>query len=325
MKDYRLPRKDRQRSHRGGGIFAGIANGIKSVFFKLGFLVVLTLVLVASVSFFVMKVVFPRIIDTSINTTVVIVSAPTELDTNKILIAQYNAKKQIVTTIRLTADEEVPVIGGFGAYPLKSVYPLLAMENKDDAFIRAAYSSILGQVVDGVVESGEGVLMDTAPQLASIMSRDLMMHPLNVWSNKQHLQLMTIAGQMAQNQLEQREMNSLAEWQKYTSQQALIQPDSTCPVAVVNTTPTSGLATKLSTIVEGSGYTVIRIADTTQNLEQSQVLVDPTTVNCLSHAERLTHILPQAGEIIADGEQAATFRAKIVILLGNDVSQVLSD
>lgn len=325
MKDYRLPRTGKGRAASRTLPLPGFITGIKNFLLKLGILIVLIVLTIGSISFVLFKVFFPRLVDLSIDTTVVIVPAAEELSSQRILIAEYDAKSQTVTTTKLDTTEEVDVIGGFGAYPLKSVYPLLKMEDKDADFIRAAYGAILGQVVDGIIESDEGVLVSGGPQLASVLSRDLLKHPLNLWSNKQQVQLMSVAGKLAQSQLTQQEMKSLEEWQRYTQRQASAQPDTTCPVAVVNTTPTGGVASHITRLVEGSGYTVIRIADSAHNFEHSRVVIDAGSEVCGIHGQRLTHLLPQGAEVVTNTEQAQSYRAKIVVLLGQDVSQVLEN
>lgn len=325
MKDFRLPRTRKGRASNRSLQMPGYFHGLKRFLFKLGLVALLIALIIGSLSFVIVKVFFPRLVDLSVSTTVVIVPSTKDLSSDGILIAQYDAKSQTVTTTQLAATEEVDVIGGFGAYPLKSVYPLLKMENKDPSFIRAAYGSILGQVVDGIIESDEGVLVSGAPQLASIISRDLLKHPLTVLNNKQQVQLMSVAGKLAQSQLKQKQFNTLEEWQRFTDQLASAQPETTCPVAVINTTPTGGVASNLTRLVEGSGYTVIRIADSSENLERSRVVLDGASETCVIHGERLTHLLPQEAELVFDADQAQTYRAKIIILLGQDVSIFLEN
>lgn len=62
----------------------------------------------------------------------------------------------------------------------------------------------------------------------------------------------------------------------------------TCQVAVVNTTGQAGLAGELSALLERSGFIVIKVGDTQELAEVTEVMVDESRPDCALEAGRVT-------------------------------------
>lgn len=103
-----------------------------------------------------------------------------------------------------------------------------------------------------------------------------------------------------------------------------------CSIAIINTTTQKGLATQLSSILEEAGQVVVKVADTRETGEQTKLLVDQASTECLPVAAHLTSFITLTGAsdpalqapILQDG-LLNQYRAPIVVTIGSDLSTVL--
>lgn len=99
------------------------------------------------------------------------------------------------------------------------------------------------------------------------------------------------------------------------------KPVFDCPVALINTTGESGLATSLARILEKSSFSIIKKDDSAENLEQTKVIYDPDEESCNQLVGKLDKILPQS-LLVADKNEALKNRAGMVIYIGRDLADL---
>ncbi len=96
-----------------------------------------------------------------------------------------------------------------------------------------------------------------------------------------------------------------------------------CPVAVVNTTQTSGLAKKVSELLERSGVVVVRIDDTQDNRADSSISTKGDTLDsCQAVVQKLSVF---AEDIAENTELNTQYRSELVLLLGENVQITTQD
>lgn len=90
-----------------------------------------------------------------------------------------------------------------------------------------------------------------------------------------------------------------------------------CPIAVINTTGQAGFANALAEILDKSNFSIIRKDSDLSQLSQTTIRYDATPA-CQEIIQRLQRFLPTAS-FQANAEQTQTYRAAVVIFLGQDL------
>jgi hypothetical protein len=236
---------------------------------------------------------------------------------NVILLAHLSPGNSKVEMAVFPPDLPVNTLGGYGSYPLQSLFPLLALDDKSPAFMRAAYSHALQLPIDEVISFH--------PQMVPT--------PDTIW-----WQLLTykMAGQMnfierlrayrfVQNngpsELEKLQITDEKNWQKMSSKFRLPAVNSDCGVAVLNTTNVAGTGSIVTTVLENSGVPVIRLSDTPDQLSQTKILVNQALPFCQEVVTHLGNLFPFETRVELDPKTMNTYRAQIVILIGQDFAQ----
>jgi hypothetical protein len=91
-----------------------------------------------------------------------------------------------------------------------------------------------------------------------------------------------------------------------------------CSIAILNSTDISGLAGRLSDIVENNGGVVIRLGQYSEQLENSVLLYDPAETKCKAALDQIATLSPVPFEIKEDTSVQNTFRAPIVAIIGTN-------
>ncbi len=325
MKDYRLPRTSSHRAARRSTPARRTPTKSSSWLGKLLKwplkILALTLGLIL-IGWMIVRLVLPQFMPLTRNTNIVFVSLEKDLNINKIVIAQFRPETQTLDIIELQNDQPVSVIGGFGDYPLRSVYPLLDLEKKDGLFKRGAFSFVTGQVIDGVVALPTQQLPTTPNQIGAALQFLPGQRTESSLPEWQLLQLLFFTLKIPADRVTFTATGNDQEWSAYRQRLAVKYPEDDCSVAVVNTTTKGGLAREMSAIIEQTGYTVVRITDTATRAPRTTITYDPNQVECLAQAKRLGNLFPLAVDINSDANLSASYRAKVVISLGEDVSQL---
>lgn len=94
-----------------------------------------------------------------------------------------------------------------------------------------------------------------------------------------------------------------------------------CPIALINTTSESGLATTLANILQKSSYSVIKKDNNQDNLSQTKILYDPNVVGCVPVLDKLSKFLPSS--LLEKNEEViSNYRAAVVVYVGQDLAQL---
>ncbi len=90
-----------------------------------------------------------------------------------------------------------------------------------------------------------------------------------------------------------------------------------CPIAVINTTATQGLANSYSTILEKSGAFIIRVTSES-TLKDKSIIYTGENEACEELIEGIQELFPQKLEVAADTAITQEYRSGIVLFLGKD-------
>jgi hypothetical protein len=95
-----------------------------------------------------------------------------------------------------------------------------------------------------------------------------------------------------------------------------------CPVALINTTAATGLASNMAKVLEQSAFSVVKKDSNRDNLSQTKILYDKDAKACAGVLKKLGDFLPFS---LLEADQAATklMRSSIVIYIGEDLAQSL--
>jgi len=249
-----------------------------------------------------------------------IVFVTNTLDHNEgqILFLHISPAKPNLTLINFDANLTVDVLGGFGEYPLRSVYPLLKSDQRPPIFIRSAMGQAMGLIVDEVW------VIDEIPQLESPDQVKFFLSEVAIGKGSGRVGLSNRAwlGWLGSN-TQVSDINILGASQSEDVEKAKAffdYPSSTtrCAIAVINTTSIPGLGRKLSTIMEQSDLWVVRIDDADQDFPNSKVVLRPDA-DCLQTSKSVSHLLPSEESIQEDQGLSQEYRADVVVFLGEDL------
>jgi hypothetical protein len=94
-----------------------------------------------------------------------------------------------------------------------------------------------------------------------------------------------------------------------------------CPVAVINSSSVTGLASAFAQLLEKDGFSVVKRDSGQDILAESSLLIDPSIVACEALLNRFQQLMP-AKAVNADHELAQQYRAGAVIFLAEDLAQL---
>jgi len=240
---------------------------------------------------------------------------PVSHDEIVVLTANYPiAKNQPVTLVRFIPQSRQLVVA-------KGVLPQLGLT--DEELSQVLLSWQLGVPVDRWLTSGEAEL-DSSP-VVTIFWELLLDQKANNISVKDRLSWWLLVRSLPQSQITTVSATDQKNWSR--AQRSLLEGRDTsqCPVAIVNTTTQKGIATQLSTILEAGGNVVIKVTDTQEIAEQTQIQVDDRATECLLIGQRLVSFITQTGEsdtsqrLKTEAGLVAQYRAPIVIRVGKDL------
>lgn len=90
-----------------------------------------------------------------------------------------------------------------------------------------------------------------------------------------------------------------------------------CPIAVINTTETQGLANSYSKVLEKSGAFIIRV-NSESALKDKSTIYSSENKACNDLIQGIQHLFPHTVEVITDETKTQEYRAGIVLFLGKD-------
>lgn len=247
-------------------------------------------------------------------------------EAGRVMLVHANRELGESSLVVLEGKVEIELIGGYGKYPLGSVWPLMALDERPSEFVRAVYGFIFHQPVAQVVvlpalESAKpntwsiqralwrqvfSPNLTFSSRLALIKtSLILRAHPLKSVTSLSHPD----------------ELLTLVE----TDQSAFKLQANDCGLAILNASELSGLANRFRQLIElNQGY-VVRVDDATQNLPQTMLVVDVQKGDsCDQTAQLINQLLPFPVTLTRANDVYTTYRTPLALLLGEDLAQTWS-
>lgn len=182
-----------------------------------------------------------------------------------------------------------------------------------------AWSLALGQVVDQVKMIPVDASLAQANQVGGVLWSDLN-HSDNLTQQIDTARLWSFTQTVPGSHQRWLEPSTPTEWQRAKIQLKAGAQFTQCPVGVINTTNTSGLAGRYSAIVEQTGFPVVRLSDNQDKSPVTLIVFEPSRPECQIEAERLTALFDPAPQLRADADLVKRHRAEIVILVGQDAT-----
>lgn len=244
---------------------------------------------------------------------------PTNLESEDdiLLFAHVDAEERRRSFHVIDGSAEVEVVGGYGRYQLQNVYPLLKMEQKDQQFITAAFNHALTMALDRVlvVDRLTADLLDNGELKQVLLSYALSERSLD------YLRLHYLLKDQPRNSLAvlgAADFSKLVpNYQTITDQQA-----RNCPVAVINTTRTNGLAGSISKIIEDNGGLVVRItSENTVRPISGLLLGERAESQCQEVIQLVRGLFPFGlEEAAASSQETSQYRSQLILFAGEDVA-----
>lgn len=94
-----------------------------------------------------------------------------------------------------------------------------------------------------------------------------------------------------------------------------------CPVAVVNSSDITGLATTFAELLEKDGFSVVKRDSGQEVLSDTSLLIDPENTSCQLLLNRFKQLMPNSS-VNSNQELAQQYRAGAVIFLAEDLAQL---
>lgn len=233
----------------------------------------------------------------------------------RLLLAYFGPDKKR-EIIQLSGESRVSP-DQFGDYDLAEVYPELQEHGQSKQAITAIYSQIFHlpitrvEAIDSATDS---------KQWSESLLAQLKKSPLDLsWWRLVYLWQTT----------PKHERENLPKWLDDHNQKPIAKTNNwvffdqqltpTCPIAVSNGAGISGLAGRISNLIEGISGLVIRVATGYEPQPVTQLIVSATEPNCEAVARVMTQFFPSS-EIKLDSQGLPEeYRAKILVLLGQDM------
>lgn len=252
---------------------------------------------------------------------IVIVPSNIDVNTNVILFASISYTNDSLSYSSLPANDTVRLAGGYGEYPLKSVFPLLGLDQKPDQTVIATYSHLLGIPIDEVWVTSEDTIFQEKSTVQDLAYQVLLGKLETPLSLKDRLKFYRFASGKQSTRVN---FSTLAEWQaKQASRFIGLLKD--CRASLVNTTAVAGLGRRVSKVMEQSGMTVVRLTDAAPTVGKSTITILPNSETCMFLATHVKQLFPESLQIKEDSEILTRARSEAEIILGQDIGNFLSD
>lgn len=240
---------------------------------------------------------------------------------NPLILLHFLPSEQRAVVVNLDPSIEVELIGGYGFYKLRAVAPLLKLENKDSHFVTASYSFALDRLVDSVIMTSGNDHQVVSRRNVKLLIWQTFFRRLH--SKAELVDLMKSYFFLQSLSAESVDVIQASDLDKLN--QITIGGSPNCSLAVINTTKSQGLATRVAQVIENSGGTVVRLTDSNQPLSNSSIYYSEKNLDCLAMTKRLKVLFPSSLEVeVSAGErELSEYRADLVIFLGQDLSQTI--
>ena len=258
---------------------------------------------------------------------VVIVPEESTGFSDQIWLVQWSPKQHRAVIAELPAEFSVEVLGGYGKFPVRSIWPLLKLEKKSDQFIRAGFSQGLGVVVDEVWTSKEPVVFQLAAKdpkpdrlMKNLLDHIVMgdIHTSISWRDRIHVWWW--GHRLRPDQIVVEKVSDPEGWLQQRKKLAFEMRQSECSIALLNTTGTAGVASRLGKVLSDAGLVVVRISDEERVNRKTVIKRTPAAAICKEELAHLQSFFPETLEITEDPGLGNTARAQISVELGKETN-----
>ncbi len=249
---------------------------------------------------------------------ILVVPANLESSDDILIFAHLDSVERRRSFRVIDGTAETEVLGGYGKYQLQNVYPLLALENKDSQFIAANFNYALKLVIDQVL------VVDTltAEMVSQGSLEKLFLEKAVLRMSPDFLRLHYLARQQTSERIA---VLGATDFGKLVSEYKTIhdQTARNCPVAVINTTKTRGLAGVISKIVEDNGGLVVRITNEQVQFSNSTLYVgERAEAECQEVIALVSSLFPEGlNRVPANPDMTARYRSQLILFAGDDISE----
>jgi len=233
-------------------------------------------------------------------------------------VVQFLFDELEVDVYPIPSDLPIAVAGGYGSYRFQAVYPILVLEGKELPYIRSAVSLSIGVLLDELWHADVTTLdLTSKTRFQAFLLRHLLSN--RQVSFPQKVAWLALVFDQRTDYVIHEPLTSLPspvfEQLNYGSEQ------STCTVALINTTPLAGLAGRIASLLESHHFRVVRTTSDDTSVARTTVLfADPFLPDCRLVIEKLEKLVPGGVEKQVNTEETIRHRADLVVRLGNDLA-----
>ena len=252
------------------------------------------------------------------------VLVPTNIDgfKGRIIYAHISPSTNKILAVSFPAEMELEVIGGYGKYPFRSLYPLAQLEKKDIFFVQAAYSLALENTIDQVWTSNEARVF-AEPIDVKRLAQELLFYKIaSPWTLSDRVRFYQLVHRLRPDQVTVTTISDMGQWQALSAKIAYPSEARDCSISVVNSTKIAGMGARVGSVFERSGFSVIRVTDQSTPLEKSSILTS-NPEECANILQHVPHVLPFASQVKTDPNTLSQYRSPIVVILGQDIGEKL--
>ncbi|MDR0463029.1 MAG: LytR C-terminal domain-containing protein [Pseudomonadales bacterium] len=239
--------------------------------------------------------------------------------TPRLYFVHLNPNDQLIHIVDIDPNLTVNILGGFGSYPIRSLAPLLTLEQKSSQEILATYNFALGQIVDQVY------FFDELPDLTQRrylertffnLSRRHWQH-YEEWPESLINAYFFVLDQIdASFNVKQLTNDTMASFRSQSYSNINL---GDCSVVIINGTAQAGLAARVAGVLERNGFLVARLASATPQERQTVIYFDENIPACVELVDRVSRIFPQVPEVSSDTDHIRNYRVNAAIILGTEL------
>jgi hypothetical protein len=253
---------------------------------------------------------------------IVIVPANIDGTYQKIYLTHIDPGQNHIDVVSFPADQQVKVVGGYGQYPLRSLYPLLTAEKKSRQFVIASYSQALEKVVDDVWVTNDPQFFQSQLNVSELLRQLVLFKIQGDFTLADRISLYKFSLGLRQDQVTFTAVQNAEEWVHISAEIEFPSQAADCSVAIINTTDIVGIGSQFGKILEKSGFAVVRVADANGVVEKTTLLTDTDSSTCLDVQSHILHSLPLATKNQFDSQAFQKYRGHVVLILGQDLGDI---
>jgi hypothetical protein len=257
------------------------------------------------------------------NPTTLLLVAPAKTDTttqpiSAVWLWYYPAQKR-ARVVYFQPDFRLNIAGGYGQYPLDSLWPLLKLDHRSQAYFTSAAGLGLGTPLTRVIPVVPNEVLRTPQEWQDFFWNLAKTGGTAELPFLESWQLGSQLGQVSLANWEIKTEITNEQWELAKSGLPSVSEVGACSVAIVNTTSRSGLANRLSLVWEAVGLRVVKTADNLANQART-TLVRANGEDCDPTQDVIEATFAEPISVSNDPEVTQQYRADIVVLVGQDLA-----